>query len=263
MNNSRLRSRPARYRERGFSVIELVVAMAISVFLLAGLFTILQGTHKTSDNERLLAQLQDDERIAMTLLGNVIESAGYYSNALTTDVSTALPVSANFATAGQAVFGATNAQGDTITLRYQANQADGVLNCQGANAPTGRYENEFSVDNKGQLVCAINGLPPVPLVGGNIPLVGGGTSLSIRSLTIRYGVGSAITAPNSAGTVDAYLTAAQMTAVNWTNVYTVRVTITFANPMFGQPGQAGRPTITFTRVISLKSRTGVNVAAYI
>jgi type IV pilus assembly protein PilW len=247
MSNSCLHSRLPRPRVRGFSVIELMVAMAISLFLLIGLFTIMQGTRKTSDNERLLAQLQDDERIAMTLMGGVIESAGYYSNALNIDVTGALPVSAVFASAGQGVFGAANAQGDTVTLRYQTSAADGVLNCQGANPGAGTYENEFSVDPNGQLVCKVNGGNPVPLVG------------NIQTLDIRYGVGTAITTPNSAGTVDAYLTAAQVnaSAVYWTNVYTVRVAITFKNPLSAQPGQPA--TVTFSRVIALKSRTGTNI----
>src|SRR5882724_10561988 len=133
MNKRSVYSRPPRGM-RGFSIIELAVAMAVSVFLLAGLFSIMQSTHNSSDSERLLAQLQDDERIAMTLIGGVVESAGYYSSALNVPLATALPVSATFPTAGQAVAGGTNAQGDTITLRYQANQVDGVLNCQGVNA---------------------------------------------------------------------------------------------------------------------------------
>jgi type IV pilus assembly protein PilW len=232
---------------RGFSVIELMVALAISLFLLIGLFTIMQGTRRTSDNERVLAQFQDDERIAMTLMGGVIESAGYYSNALNIDVATALPASPVFASAGQGVFGATNAQGDTLTLRYQTSAADGVLNCQGTNPGAGTYENEFSVDNNGQLVCKVNGGNAVPLVG------------NIQTLNILYGVGTAVTTPNSAGTVDAYLTAAQVNAaaIYWTNVYTVKLSITFKNPLAGQPGQPA--TVSFSRVIALKSRTGLNI----
>ncbi len=108
---------------RGFSMVELMVAVAVSVFLLMGLFTVLQNTHNTSDNERLLAQLQDDERIAMTLFTNVIESAGYYSNALNGGTMlSAFPVVGAFATAGQVVVGGTNAQGDTVSLRYQADR---------------------------------------------------------------------------------------------------------------------------------------------
>jgi hypothetical protein len=85
-------------------------------------------------------------------------------------------------------------------------------------------------------------------------------------------VGSGIGQPNSAGTPDSYLSAADMNAVTirWTNVYTVRVTLTFKNPLVInaasttlQAGQVAAPAITFSRIISIKSRTGVNVANYI
>jgi hypothetical protein len=80
-------------------------------------------------------------------------------------------------------------------------------------------------------------------------------------MKVLYGVGTALTAANATGAVDAYLDAAQMNAnpIYWTNVFTVKVSLTFTNPLTGQPGQAAVPTVTFSRVISLKSRTGVNV----
>lgn len=243
-------------RARGFSIVELMVAIAVSVFLMAGLFTVLQNTHKSSDNERLMAQLQDNERVAMTLVGSVVESAGYYSNALSTGLTTALPASANFATDGQAVVGGTNAYGDTVTIRFQANKADGVLNCQGTVGNDGLYENKFyvdkDVDGQLKLFCSINGAAGVPLVSGGI-----------NKLSVAYGVGSAAPAANTLGAVDTYLPAAKMTAMYWTNVYTIRVTLTFDNPMKNQPGQAAKQTLTFERVMTLRSRTGVNISSYI
>src|ERR1700743_416544 len=95
--------RPPRRNTRGFSIVELMVATSVSVFLLAGLFSIMQSTHKTSDNEKLMAQLQDDERIAMTMIATVIEETAYYSSPLTVALTTGLPASANFPQAGQAV----------------------------------------------------------------------------------------------------------------------------------------------------------------
>jgi type IV pilus assembly protein PilW len=255
---------PTRRRgARGFSMVELMVAVAVSVFLLMGLFTVLQNTHNTSDNERLLAQLQDDERIAMTLFTNVIESAGYYSNALTSGTMlTAFPVVGTFATAGQVVVGGTNAQGDTVSLRYQADPTDAfVMTCQGTSPTDGLpHTSTFSLDANGNLQCSIDGAAAVTLISG------------VTALSIRYGVGSGIGQPNSAGTPDSYLTAADMNAVplRWTNVYTVKVTLTFKNPLVInaastklQAGQAAAPAITFSRIISIKSRTGVNVANYI
>lgn len=243
---------------RGYSIVELMVAVTISVFLLAGLFTIMQGTRKTSDNERLLAQFQDNQRAALSLIGPVIESAAYYSGPLTTDAASALPVSATyepFSTAGQGVYGVKgfNGQGDSLTLRFRANQVDGVMNCQGAIRPDGIYENQLSVNDLGQLVCSVNGGTQIPLAGS--------AQMRITAMKVLYGVGSALTTPNSTGAIDAYLDATQMNAnpIYWTNVFTVKVRLTFENPLAKQPGQSTRPTIDFTKVIALKSRIGVNV----
>ena len=67
--------------QRGFSMVELVVAMSIGVFLLAGLFTILQGTRHASSDQTALAQLQDNERIAMSVMTDIVQAAGYFPGA--------------------------------------------------------------------------------------------------------------------------------------------------------------------------------------
>ncbi|MFX6949857.1 prepilin-type N-terminal cleavage/methylation domain-containing protein, partial [Acinetobacter baumannii] len=43
-----MNSRLSLHRSRGFSMVELMVAMGIAVFLLGGMFTIMQGTRKSS-----------------------------------------------------------------------------------------------------------------------------------------------------------------------------------------------------------------------
>ena len=78
-----------RAAQRGYSLIELSVAMLVALFLLAGLLTVLQGTRKTSLSQSSLAQLQDDERIAMTILANVVQEAGYFPDP-TQNTSTSL-----------------------------------------------------------------------------------------------------------------------------------------------------------------------------
>jgi hypothetical protein len=45
-----------------------------------------------------------------------------------------------------------------------------------------------------------------------------------------------------------------MTPANWLNVYSAKITLTFTNPLAGQPGQAGAPAIAFTRVVGVMSK---------
>jgi type IV pilus assembly protein PilW len=245
-------------RARGFSMVELMVAIAVSAFLLVGLFSIMQSTRKTSDNERLLAQLQDNQRIAMSLLTTVVEATGFYSNALTVAQTDALPVAPNFAQQGQSVSGSQDANGnDFFYARFQTDGTDGLLSCLGPSTTVGVYVTKFSLiadpaaTGTYQLVCAVNGGADVPLVKG------------LTRMQVFYGTGTSLTAANSAGAADAYLTAAQVgtNPMFWTNVFSMRVILTFKNPLASQPGQT-KATIDFGRVINIKSRSGVNVVNY-
>jgi hypothetical protein len=77
----------------------------------------------------------------------------------------------------------------------------------------------------------------------------------ITNMTVLYGVQSGNGAASNSA--DTYLNAAAVTAGNyWTNVKSVQVTLTFINPMFGQPGQTNA-TVNFTRIIAVMNKTGV------
>jgi len=94
-----------------------------------------------------------------------------------------------------------------------------------------------------QLYCQVtaNGVAaqPQPLVSG------------ITAITITYGVDV-----NGDGSVDQYLSAANMTPANWNNVVSVQVQLTFANPLTGTTGAGvGPATLTLTRTVDLLNRT--------
>ena len=260
MNESQIHRAPLiRCRARGYSLVELMVALAVALFLLAGIVMVEQGTHQTSLNQSGLAKLQDEERVAMTILANVVQQAGYYPTPATLipadELTLALPATGNMQ-AGQGVYGQTDANGNEIlTVRFLTNSGDGVLNCQGSVNTSGaqlEYDNTFAIDNVNhQLTCSVNGGAAVPLIN------------NVQSISVLYGVNSGTTTIfDNSGAVDTYLNSGQVTgnaasATFWTNIYTVKVTVTFINPLAGQPGQPA--TIAFTRVMGLKARTGVNV----
>ncbi len=56
----------------GFTLVELMVATTIAVFLLGGLFATVQSTRRAYGNQNLLSQLQDNERLAMSLMASDI-----------------------------------------------------------------------------------------------------------------------------------------------------------------------------------------------
>ncbi|MGH8227837.1 MAG: PilW family protein [Steroidobacteraceae bacterium] len=249
---SRLPASRRSRRSAGYSLIELLVAMAIALFLLGGLLTIVQSTRNTYTAQTALATLQDNERLAMILATDVIQAAGYFPDPTTNELVTALPVvPGQFPTAGQSITGTSGggAPGDSISVRFRTASDDTILNCAGGTNKTGAdvtYVNTFSVDAQGNLDCTLstNGAvaAPVPLVSG------------IKDLQIWYGVATTGVDDN----VDTYLTAAEVTAKNdWQNVTSVKVRLTFTNPLAAQ--QPGRPTTNYIEsVVGVMSRIGAS-----
>lgn len=239
-------SRRGAARHRGLAQLEMLVAMAIAVCLLGGLYTIVENARRTYLAESALAQLHDRERLAMTRLADVIRSAGDYPDPVRNAAATSLPAGGGFASAGQGLFGTSGATppGDTVSLRFVTASGDARVSCTGGSRPSGADRLDtvaFSVDAALGLVCALNGAPPVPLVAG------------ISSLQVLYGVKTDFSVEN--GAVDSYLSAAQMRPADWSHVIVVNVTLAFQNPLAGQPGQPA--TIPFQRTIAVMAQSGV------
>jgi type IV pilus assembly protein PilW len=244
MRNPHPNSR-ARPDQQGFTLVEILVALTVGIFLMGALLTIVQTNRTVFGNQNQLAQLQDGERMAMTIMSDVIQSAGYFPDPTTNTLGTTLTAIAPFG-AGQSVYGVYSAAapGDQLYIRYMTAGGDGILNCSGQSNPTGGpntlYVNEFQVIN-GQLVCTMNGT--------QYNLVNGVTNLSIL-----YGVKA--NAAATGNSVDTYMNASQVTAAGlWSSVISALVQLTFNNPVYvanqGQP-----PTIIFQRVISVMYQTG-------
>jgi len=87
-------------RQRGYTLIEMLVALLIGLFLLGGLFTLEYGTRRTSSNQTALAQLQDNQRFAMSLLNDVIQAAGYFPNPTPYTAQATMPVAGAFVVSG-------------------------------------------------------------------------------------------------------------------------------------------------------------------
>jgi type IV pilus assembly protein PilW len=186
----------------------------------------------------------------MTLITDIVQAAGYFPDPTANTSTGSLPeitVSEVTVAAGQSLYGThvDTDPGDTLTARFTTASGDTIINCIGGTNTSGavaRYVNTFSVTG-GRLACALNGAAASPLVEG------------IKRMDVRYGVKRDTTDDNN--NVDTYLRADQMAAADWGNVSSVKVRLTFDNPLAEQAGQPA--TIQFTRTIAIMARTGVKL----
>lgn len=248
--------------QRGYSLIELSVAILIALFLIGGVVVVEQGVHRTYRDNSGVGQLQDEERFAMSLLTGIIERAGYYPDPTTNTLNTALPSETTTTpsgapvtfTTGQFVSG-INSGGtpqDAIFVRYMTSSGQSISVCDGTTNSTGAshaYTNYLYLtsDSSGSyLTCELE--QDGAWSASTEKLVNG-----IHNMQIMYGVHTT----GSGNDVDTYMTATDVaTANDWPNVTAVQVTLTFLNPLWGSPGAP--QYVTFTRVISVMSRVGAH-----
>lgn len=258
------------HRQHGYTLVELMIAVLISLFLLGGLVTLVMGTRRTSSTQSQLTQLQEGERMGMTVMANVIQQAGYFPDATTNTVNkmaaeTSSIISSSSFVTGQPLLGTYSAAapGDVIAVRYVAPKKDTaglvantVISCDGTTntdtASVHTFTNLFQVVTVSgttylQCVFSIDGV-----VTSTVNLVPG-----LQMLQVWYGV---TRTPNGVDTnVNTYVTATNMTAADWNNVTAVKIRLTFQVPRYGSTGgQYSAATQYVERVIGIMSRTGVN-----
>ena len=260
-----------RRGQRGFTLIELSIAVLIALFLLGGLVTLVIGTRRSSSTQTAVSQLQDNERIAMTMITNIVQKGGYFSDPVNQDLNSFLldtTLSGVSLPLGQPLSGISNgAAGDTLAVRFFAPNSDpnsSVIDCSGQSNTAGNanvaYTNIFTVAKDA------SGTSWLECVSRTKTGTSYGTTYTIKmipnvtKMTVLYGIGSALTGHDYS--VVQYLTTTQMnaTAGAWGNLTAVQVTLTFQLPVLGTTGgqMSTTQTTTFQRVIPIMSRAGVN-----
>ena len=234
-------------RQRGIGLIEVMVAMAIGLFLLLGLLMTLQSVRLTAQAQTGIARLQERQRSAVSMLSTVVQAAGYFPSPDATNpiASADLLALRNsvFPTVSPYVEGVgITGTDNSVRVRFQAPATDSAgkaLNCHGGGNDGSNkviFDNLFYVHD-GSLVCAL-GTDAKAVAGSNEKTLVNG----LQTMRVDYG---ADTAGN--GSVTRYLNTADVT--DWHGVRTVRVTLTFDNPLAGQAGQPA--TVNTVHVIQL------------
>ena len=251
-------------RQDGLSLVELMVAIVIALFLIGGVLTVEQGVKMSFAANDGLSQLQDNERFAMSTLALIVQRAGYYPSPNTNPMATALPAdttttpagaSAPLA-AGQYIYDSGAYGTDVLFIRYMTASGQNINLCDGTVGITQSYTNNFYIaaDTTNP---SINGLycDVQPGTGGwntAVELVSG-----VQSMSIMYGVHTTNYVTPADDNVDTYMTAATVTSGGyWSAVTSIQVQLQFLNPLY--PTTPGQPQyVYFTRVIAVMGRTGL------
>ena len=70
-------SRYKHKHQQGFTLVEIMVAVAISLFLLAGILQVMSTNKQTSRYQEAVARIQENARFALMFLGRDFRQAGY------------------------------------------------------------------------------------------------------------------------------------------------------------------------------------------
>ncbi len=245
--------RAGRIAQTGLGLVELLVVILISTFMMAGLLTMVYGTRQNFTAQYQLAQLQDNERLAMTLITNVVQSGGYFYNPTAQSYLYAFAnTSGTFyslgqTASGQYLYGTGTGSGgaDKIYVQFLTGPSDGVMDCSGATNSSGSGQmdvNYLYVDQtKNQLMCQNPMAAPVPLVSG------------VTGMNILYGVPAA-----GANSVSQYVPASGMgtSTTSWSSVVSVQVQLTFVPPATAAGAAVFSTTsaVNLTRTIDLYNR---------
>lgn len=185
---------PLRRRDAGFTLVEIMVALVISLVLLGGVVQIFLSSRSSYALQEGMGRLQENARYIVGLFNTEISMAGY---------QLANPASALDPTGGSTE-GATGAAPDSIEISY-ASATDCLNQSTGAG---GVAINKYYIDtNNNQLMCLGNGNAKAgPLIDG------------VENMQILYGVDT-----DSDGIANEYIDASEIAAAQWADVVSVRM----------------------------------------
>jgi len=255
-----LLARPSR--QAGFTIVEMMVALAISFIVILGFAVTFVNIKSTFVGQDKVSQLQDNERLAMSILTSAAQEAGYFPFPTTLDASQIVASSDptyGSMTAGQLVYGtsysASPAAPESLSLAFAASANDGLITCQGhtivasdiSGAPS-PANNSVGVRHIFYVDTANKTLNCIAMVNGNTgSAYGGGTTqplvTNVASMSVLYGV---IGSSGLTTSVVGYYPASGVT--NWSNVKSVRITLNFVNP------NDATATIPWVQTINLLNR---------
>jgi len=235
MNNINKR---VQKNQTGLSLIELLIAMLIGLFLLTGIATSYLSSKKNSNARDEFTMLEDNGRLALEIISGVLEHTGYTPpNTKVFDPSPFITVDtqvvSEICAAGNSVENIglfstrvtqDNALGDAITVAYNGDNRV-FTDCSGGQLPTACQASPIGTTATGGASDMNKIYNAFYLQGGELHCAGSRDSSvqviadGIENMQFLYGLDT-----TDDGRVDRYVNAANV-GTFWNSVVTVQVAI--------------------------------------
>ncbi len=208
--------------QRGFTMVEIMVAMAIGLFLVAGIFQLFVANKQSNRIQNNLSHVQENGRFAIDELGRVLRMAGLKSDPLDTTTF-----------AGTAVVNGVDngSQGaDEVFVSFQGTTgtalAGGAVDCLGTKFldTSTTVTNHFYLDNDANGVTNLFCSETTAVAPSPQPLVE-----DVVDMQITYGIDA-----DDNGTAEYYVDATTVTTgtagvPDWPKVVSVKINLLVAS----------------------------------
>jgi len=206
--------------QNGFTIVELLVAMAIGLFLISGVFQLFIANKQSSRIQNNLSHVQENGRFAINEIGRVLRMTGIKS----------VPVDTTTFTTAAAITGIDNGSlgADEVFISFQGAvgtaTAGGTVDCLGsrylATSPATTITNKFYLANDANGVSSLFCVETTAATPDPQPLVE-----NVVDMQITYGVDT-----NDSGSANYYVDATTVTAgtagtPDWKKVVSVNLNL--------------------------------------
>ncbi len=238
------------HRHRGFSLIELMIALVIGLFLMLGVIQIFAGSRLSYQVHEGIGRIQENGRFGIEILSRQIRMAGYRSSFRLSDATV-------FGVGNRIIDGRNNVAGggadsvvagsDKLIIRYQGATDGTTVDCLG-NALGGGTTGVmvFMVNANRALHCAVN--------PGNIDTAVGQPLLEgVTDMQLLFGERTVNVATSPPAEQFRYVTANNVTA--WDNVISVRIVLSVDSIQSVDPDLPnGRLVIPYSSTVTIRNR---------
>jgi type IV pilus assembly protein PilW len=238
---------------RGFSLVELLIGVAIGLFLLAGLLTFFGQNRQAFSYQQSQSGQQGSERLANIMFTNILQQAGFsaMTNQRILNRASLFPAAGPFAD-GQTIVGTEatatvsligggtqTVPNDSIAIRFMDDV--GIIDCIGNPVPVGAMSAVVLAVDGINLNCSTDGGAARPLMGDDQgPLA---QQIRFLGMAVAYGLDT-----NSDESIDSFQRAGAIT--NWNQVRVAEIELII------QSGD--RPPESLSFAVSLENMRGVS-----